>query len=92
MASRFVPVTGEQICVLNEAVVSRRAGIKQKIREPLATRYGFPKHEEKHKVLFNSLGQKKICGFPVSRPYLAFGRRNPDPKLFYWIMLVSVST
>jgi hypothetical protein len=21
--------------------------------------------------------------FPVSRPYLAFGRRNPDPKLFY---------
>jgi hypothetical protein len=28
----------------------------------------------------------------VSRPYLAFGRRNPDPKLFYWIMLVSVST
>jgi hypothetical protein len=38
------------------------------------------------------LGQKKICGFPVSRPYLAFGRRNPDPKLFYWIMLVSVST
>jgi hypothetical protein len=36
--------------------------------------------------------QKKICGFPVSRPYLAFGRRNPDPKLFYWIMLVSVST
>ena len=92
MASRFVPVTGEQICVLYEAVVSRRAGIKRKIREPLATRYGFPKHEEKHKVLFNSLGQKKICGFPVSRPYLAFGRRNPDPKLFYWIMLVSVST
>jgi hypothetical protein len=37
-------------------------------------------------------GKKKICGFPVSRPYLAFGRRNPDPKLFYWIMLVSVST
>jgi hypothetical protein len=36
--------------------------------------------------------KKKICGFPVSRPYLAFGRRNPDPKLFYWIMLVSVST
>jgi hypothetical protein len=35
------------------------------------------------------LGKKKICGFPVSRPYLAFGRRNPDPKLFYWIMLVS---
>jgi hypothetical protein len=35
---------------------------------------------------------KKICGFPVSRPYLAFGRRNPDSKLFYWIMLVSVST
>jgi hypothetical protein len=34
------------------------------------------------------LGQKKICGFPVSRPYLAFGCRNPDPKLFYWIMLV----
>jgi hypothetical protein len=28
----------------------------------------------------------------LSRPYLAFGRRNPDPKLFYWIMLVSVST
>ena len=26
----------------------------------------------------------------VSRPYLAFGRRNP--KLFYWITLVSVST
>jgi hypothetical protein len=24
----------------------------------------------------------------VSRPYLAFGCRNPDPKLFYWIMLV----
>jgi hypothetical protein len=39
-----------------------------------------------------TLGQKNICGFPVSRPYLAFGRRNPDPKLFYWIMLVSVST
>jgi hypothetical protein len=36
--------------------------------------------------------KKKICGFPVSRPYLAFGRRNPDPKLFYWIMRVSVST
>jgi hypothetical protein len=36
--------------------------------------------------------KKKICVFPVSRPYLAFGRRNPDPKLFYWIMLVSVST
>ena len=35
---------------------------------------------------------KKQCGFPVSRPYLAFGRRNPDPKLFYWIILVSVST
>jgi hypothetical protein len=35
------------------------------------------------------IGQKKICGFPVSRPYLAFGRRNPDPKLFYWIMLVN---
>jgi hypothetical protein len=35
---------------------------------------------------------KKKCGFPVSRPYLAFGRRNPDPKRFYWIMLVSVST
>jgi hypothetical protein len=39
-----------------------------------------------------ALRPKKICGFPVSRPYLAFGRRNPDPKLFYWIMLVSVST
>jgi hypothetical protein len=39
-----------------------------------------------------SKAKKKICGFPVSRPYLAFGRRNPDPKLFYWIMLVSVST
>ena len=38
------------------------------------------------------LGPKKKCGFPVSRPYLAFGRRNPDPKLFYWIVLVSVST
>jgi hypothetical protein len=38
------------------------------------------------------LAKKKICGFPVSRPYLAFGRRNPVPKLFYWIMLVSVST
>jgi hypothetical protein len=36
--------------------------------------------------------KNKICGFPVSRPYLAFGPRNPDPKLFYWIMLVSVST
>jgi hypothetical protein len=36
--------------------------------------------------------KKKIYGFPVFRPYLAFGRRNPDPKLFYWIMLVSVST
>ena len=36
--------------------------------------------------------KKKICGFPVSRPYLAFGRRNPNPKLFYWIMPVSVST
>jgi hypothetical protein len=35
---------------------------------------------------------KKICGFPVSRPYLAFGRRNPDTKLFYSIMFVSVST
>ena len=58
MASRFVPVTGEQMCVLDEAVVSRRAGIKRKIvkiREPLATRDGFAKHEEKHKVLFNSL-------------------------------------
>jgi hypothetical protein len=58
MASRFVPVTGKQMCVLNEAVVSRRAGIKRKIvkiREPLATRDGFAKHEEKHKVLFNSL-------------------------------------
>jgi hypothetical protein len=43
-------------------------------------------------VKFRWLGQKNICGFPVSRPYLAFGRRNPDPKLFYWIMLVSVST
>ena len=32
------------------------------------------------------VGPKKICGFPVSRPYLAFGRRNRDPKLFYWIM------
>jgi hypothetical protein len=42
------------------------------------------------RVLFRP--KKKICGFPVSRPYLAFGRRNPDPKLFYWIMLVSVST
>jgi hypothetical protein len=39
-----------------------------------------------------ALGKKKICGFPFSRPYLAFGRRNPDPKRFYWIMLVSVST
>ena len=29
---------------------------------------------------------KKTSGFPVSRPYLAFGRRNPDPKLFYWIV------
>jgi hypothetical protein len=38
------------------------------------------------------LRSKKICGFPVSRSYLAFGRRNPDPKLFYWIMRVSVST
>jgi hypothetical protein len=29
------------------------------------------------------IGPKKIiCGFPVSRPYLAFGRQNPDPKLF----------
>ena len=60
MATRFVPVTGKQICVLNEAVVSRRAGIKRKIREPLATRYGFAKHEEKHKVLLNSLGQKNV--------------------------------
>jgi hypothetical protein len=34
-----------------------------------------------------SRAKKKICGFPVSRPYLAFGRRNPDPKLFYLIML-----
>jgi hypothetical protein len=24
---------------------------------------------------------KKICGFPVSRPYLAFGRRNPDHRV-----------
>jgi hypothetical protein len=32
--------------------------------------------------LYSVPGQKKICGFPVSRPYLAFGRRNPDPKLF----------
>jgi hypothetical protein len=44
-----------------------------------------------YKKLKAHSGQKK-CGFPVSRPYLAFGRRNPDPKLFYWIMLVSVST
>ena len=36
--------------------------------------------------------KKKICGFPVSRPYLAFGRQNPDPKLFYCFMLESVST
>ena len=45
-------------------------------------------------ILLKSLRRAKkiICGFPVSRPYLAFGRRNPDPKLFYWIMLVSVST
>ena len=42
--------------------------------------------------LLAAQAKKKICGFPVSRPYLAFGRRNPDPKLFYWIMLVSVST
>ena len=35
---------------------------------------------------------KKICGFAFSRPYLAFERRNPDPKRFYWIMLVSGST
>jgi hypothetical protein len=40
----------------------------------------------------NSKAKKKICGFPVSQPYLAFGRRNPNPKLFDWIMLVSVST
>jgi hypothetical protein len=39
-----------------------------------------------------SRAKKKICGFPVSRPYLAFRRQNPDPKLFYWITLVSVST
>jgi hypothetical protein len=44
-------------------------------------------------VIFNSPAKaQKKCGFPVSRPYLGFGRRNPDPKLFYWIMLVSVST
>jgi hypothetical protein len=44
-------------------------------------------------MVFNAnLRPKKICGFPVSRPYLAFGRQNPDPKLFYWITLVSVST
>ena len=43
-------------------------------------------------MVVNGRAKKKICGFPVSRPYLAFGRRNPDPKLFYWIMLVSVST
>jgi hypothetical protein len=43
-------------------------------------------------VFIYSKAKKKICGFPVSRPYLAFGRRNPDPKLFYGIMLVSVST
>jgi hypothetical protein len=42
--------------------------------------------------VFSYKAKKKICGFPVSRPYLAFGRQNPDPKLFYWIMLVSVST
>jgi hypothetical protein len=29
---------------------------------------------------YNSIRKKKICGFPVSWPYLAFGRQNPDPK------------
>jgi hypothetical protein len=43
-------------------------------------------------LVFSGKAKKKICGFPVSRPYLAFGRQNPDPKLFYWITLVSVST
>ena len=43
-------------------------------------------------IIMAAMRPKKICGFPVSQPYLAFGRRNPDPKLFYWIMLVSVST
>jgi hypothetical protein len=33
-------------------------------------------------TLVRPKAKKKICGFPVSRPYLAFGRRNPDPKLF----------
>jgi hypothetical protein len=50
------------------------------------TKYMYRKHETLY------WAKKNICGFPVSRPYLAFGRRNPDPKLFYWIMLVSVST
>jgi hypothetical protein len=50
--------------------------------------YVFPNCTRNHILLL----RPKICGFPVSRPYLAFGRRNPDPKLFYWIMLVSVST
>lgn len=36
-----------------------------------------------------ALGQKNMW---VSGPYLAFGRRNPDPKLFSWMMLVGVST
>ena len=31
---------------------------------------------------FLDKAKKKICEFPVSRPYLAIGRRNPDPKLF----------
>jgi hypothetical protein len=31
-----------------------------------------------------------VSGFPTLPR--AFGRQNPDPKLFYWIMLVSVST
>ena len=31
------------------------------------------------------LGQKKYMW--VSRPFLAFGPQNPDPKLFYWITL-----
>ena len=47
---------------------------------------------EKLSYKVQTLRPKKICGFPVFQPYLAFGRQNPDPKLFYCIMLVSVST
>jgi hypothetical protein len=36
------------------------------------------------------LPRPKKFGFPVSRPNPAFGRRNPNPKHFCWIMLIEI--